>query len=184
MRTSLLRQVAASRVALAATRPARLPFRPSSAALGVVAAAAVHRPVGSLFRFYSGESQSAESAPSAAHHAPPITRFADMAQLGVNDALINAITSGMRYENMTDVQSMTINPALAGKDVYVPITPLCLCGCVVPSRLTNIRPPQCCPSQDWHWQDPCFPSPHHPEDHRRGPRTRDATQRGPGSLCR
>ena len=116
MRTSLLRQAAASRVALAAARPARLLCRPSQSATATAAApAAVHRPLGSLLRFYSSESHAA-SAPSAPSNGT-ITRFADLPQLGVNDTLVRAITHGMGYETMTDVQCLTINPALAGKDV-------------------------------------------------------------------
>ncbi len=116
MKTSLLRQAAAARVALAA-RPARLPFRPSAVGFALSRpsqTAAVHRPIGSLLRFYSSESAAPE--PSSPNNGP-ITRFADLSQLGVNPTLVSAITRGMGYENMTDVQSQTIQPALAGKDV-------------------------------------------------------------------
>jgi ATP-dependent RNA helicase MSS116 len=118
MRTCLLRQAAATRVALAA-RPAHAAFRASSAALALSrpaqSAASVYRPPSSLLRFYSSES----AAPETSSNAPsgPITRFADLPQLGVNERLVYSITKGMGYENMTDVQSMTINAALAGKDV-------------------------------------------------------------------
>ena len=74
----------------------------------------MHRPIGSLLRFYSSESAAPE--PSSPNNGP-ITRFADLSQLGVNPTLVSAITRGMGYENMTDVQSQTIQPALAGKDV-------------------------------------------------------------------
>ncbi|EOO03895.1 putative dead box rna helicase protein [Phaeoacremonium minimum UCRPA7] len=47
----------------------------------------------------------------------PITRFADLESLGVHDTLLKAITQDMGYETMTDVQSMTIAPGLAGKDI-------------------------------------------------------------------
>lgn len=46
-----------------------------------------------------------------------ITRFADLSSLGVHENLIRAITEGLGYEKMTDVQSMSINPALQGKDL-------------------------------------------------------------------
>ena len=49
----------------------------------------------------------------------PITRFADLESLGVHDTLLKAITQDMGYETMTDVQSMTIAPGLAGKDMCV-----------------------------------------------------------------
>ncbi|KAI1450235.1 DEAD-domain-containing protein [Annulohypoxylon stygium] len=46
-----------------------------------------------------------------------ITKFEDLAKLGVNERLIRAITQDMRYDTMTDVQSLTINPALKGVDL-------------------------------------------------------------------
>jgi len=110
MKTSLLRQAAVSRVAFAA-RPARMPFR---ASLAIRAAAPVHRPVSSLLRFYSSESAVPESA---VEHQEPVTRFEDLPRLGVHERIVRSITKGMKYENMTDVQSMTVNSALAGKDV-------------------------------------------------------------------
>ena len=116
MKTSLLRQAAAGRVALAA-RPARLPFRPSAVGFALSRpsqTAAVRRPIGSLLRFYSSESAAPETSDS---DNGPITRFADLARLGVNPTLVSSITRGMGYENMTDVQSQTVQPALLGKDV-------------------------------------------------------------------
>ncbi|KAJ4300344.1 hypothetical protein N0V88_003017 [Collariella sp. IMI 366227] len=117
MRTSLLRQAAASRVALAA-RPAQAALRASSAALAIASpsqrVAAVYRPASSLLRFYSGESAAARPEQSGSQL---ITRFADLTTIGVHPQLSDAITKGMGYETMTDVQAMTINPALAGKDV-------------------------------------------------------------------
>ncbi|KAK4151264.1 P-loop containing nucleoside triphosphate hydrolase protein [Chaetomidium leptoderma] len=118
MRTSLIRQAAASRVALAA-RPAQAAFRASSAALALSrssrSATAVYRPVSSLLRFYSSESAAPQTSADGA--SGPVTRFADLSELGVHDRIVRSITQGMGYENMTDVQSMTINAALAGKDV-------------------------------------------------------------------
>ncbi|CAK7232017.1 hypothetical protein SBRCBS47491_008125 [Sporothrix bragantina] len=46
-----------------------------------------------------------------------ITKFSDLEKVGVHETLIDSLTRRMRYENMTPVQSMTINPALEGKDV-------------------------------------------------------------------
>lgn len=48
-----------------------------------------------------------------------ITRFADLSNVGVHPNLLRSITDDMRYENMTDVQAMSINPALSGKDMSV-----------------------------------------------------------------
>lgn len=48
-----------------------------------------------------------------------ITRFADLQSVGVHPSLLRAITQDMGYETMTEVQSMTINPGLDGKDMYV-----------------------------------------------------------------
>ncbi|KAL2159014.1 hypothetical protein VTH06DRAFT_3045 [Thermothelomyces fergusii] len=119
MRTALLRQAAAARVAFAAC-PAQASFRASSAVLALGRSsrpsAALCRPVGSLLRFYSAESAAAQSS-SQKGSSGRITRFEDMRNLGVHDNLVDSITRGLGYETMTDVQSMTISPALAGKDV-------------------------------------------------------------------
>ncbi|KAH6635332.1 P-loop containing nucleoside triphosphate hydrolase protein [Chaetomium sp. MPI-SDFR-AT-0129] len=120
MKTSLLRQAAASRVALA-VRPAHAAaLRASSAALALShttrSAATVYRPATSLIRFYSSES----AAPREYRDGTPttrITRFADLPQLNIHERLVSSITRGMSYENMTEVQSLTINAARAGKDV-------------------------------------------------------------------
>ncbi len=118
MKSSLLRQAAVCRVALAA-RPAQVALRASSAALALSRSprttASLYRPVSSLIRFYSSESAARQQSGNAAPEL--ITRFADMESVGVHPRLVDAITKGMGYENMTDVQSMTISPALAGKDV-------------------------------------------------------------------
>lgn len=47
----------------------------------------------------------------------PVSRFGDLTQLGVHQALIDALVKGMGYDNMTEVQSMTINAALKGTDM-------------------------------------------------------------------
>ncbi|KAK7748551.1 hypothetical protein SLS53_000571 [Cytospora paraplurivora] len=46
-----------------------------------------------------------------------VTRFADLEALGVHENILKAILEDMQYETMTDVQSMSINPALQGKDI-------------------------------------------------------------------
>ncbi|KAJ2989250.1 hypothetical protein NUW58_g3567 [Xylaria curta] len=70
-------------------------------------------------RLYTAQSaavqanQEAESAVSSAS----VTQFAELSQLGVDKHLIAALTEGMGYDTMTEVQSMTINPALKGTDM-------------------------------------------------------------------
>ncbi|KAI1461382.1 ATP-dependent RNA helicase mss116 [Annulohypoxylon moriforme] len=46
-----------------------------------------------------------------------VTRFEDLAKLGVDERIVRAITQDMGYDTMTDVQSLTINPALKGVDL-------------------------------------------------------------------
>ncbi|XDG09547.1 hypothetical protein ABKA04_009162 [Annulohypoxylon sp. FPYF3050] len=70
-------------------------------------------------RLYSGEAAAhpnthVEDSPAGIYD---ITKFEDLAKLGVNERLIRAITQDMRYDTMTDVQSLTINPALKGVDL-------------------------------------------------------------------
>lgn len=51
--------------------------------------------------------------------SPPglVTRFADLVHLGVDQNLVDALVNGMGYETMTEVQTMTINPAMKGVDL-------------------------------------------------------------------
>ncbi|GAW20164.1 hypothetical protein ANO14919_096610 [Xylariales sp. No.14919] len=69
---------------------------------------------------YSTQSASAQAnregefAPVA---SAPVTRFSELSQLGVNSRLIQALTRGMGYDAMTEVQAMAINPALKGSDM-------------------------------------------------------------------
>ncbi|KAK4231415.1 putative ATP-dependent RNA helicase mss116 [Podospora fimiseda] len=115
MKSSLLRSAAACRVALAA-RPLHIISRSAASAVVRAPLAATYRPANSLLRFYSSES-AAEKEDSSASSPTLITKFADLDSVGVHHALVDAITRGMKYENMTDVQTMTISPALSGKDV-------------------------------------------------------------------
>lgn len=119
MKTGLLRQVAAARVALA-VRPAQVSFRASSAALGFARSSrpspALYRPASSLLRFYSAEAAAAQNS-SDNGSSNLVTRFEELRKLGVHENLVLSITKGLGYETMTDVQAMTVNPALAGKDV-------------------------------------------------------------------
>jgi len=117
MKTSLMRQAAVCRAALTSL-PGRATFRASPAAALALprSSATFYRPSTFLIRFYATE----QAAPSRESNPEPptlITRFEDLHTLGVNERLIQSITKGMRYETMTEVQSMTINPALRGKDV-------------------------------------------------------------------
>jgi len=71
-------------------------------------------------RLYSAESAAAQTNRKdefAAVDSADVTRFSELPKLGVNEGLVRALTQGMRYENMTEVQSMTINSALKGVDM-------------------------------------------------------------------
>ncbi|KAI1142297.1 DEAD-domain-containing protein [Hypoxylon sp. FL0543] len=46
-----------------------------------------------------------------------VTRFEDLKRLGVDERIVRAITQDMKYDEMTEVQSLTINPALKGVDL-------------------------------------------------------------------
>lgn len=69
-----------------------------------------------IARSYSSASAAAESQEESSPDGR-ITRFADLSSLGVHDNILRSIVDDMKYENMTDVQSMSINPALKGKDM-------------------------------------------------------------------
>ncbi|KAI8633342.1 DEAD-domain-containing protein [Xylariaceae sp. FL1651] len=73
-----------------------------------------------LFRLYSSESaiaQESREAEFAPVSTAPATRFSELAELGVHDRLVKALTQGMGYDAMTEVQSMSINAALKGTDM-------------------------------------------------------------------
>ncbi|KAI1268978.1 DEAD-domain-containing protein [Xylariaceae sp. FL1019] len=77
-------------------------------------------PVTHFTRLYSQESEAAVSSRSDEFAAPAnvaVTKFSELDSLGVDERLVQALTEGMGYENMTEVQSMAINPALKGKDM-------------------------------------------------------------------
>ncbi|KAK4463695.1 ATP-dependent RNA helicase [Cladorrhinum samala] len=117
MKTSILRSAAACRVGLAA-RSAQIISRPTASARAVarVPLAASYRPSNSLLRYYSSESAARQEGSAPAANGP-VTKFGDLGTLGVHKAVVDSIVSGMGYENMTEVQSMTINSALSGKDI-------------------------------------------------------------------
>ncbi|KAI0171881.1 DEAD-domain-containing protein [Hypoxylon sp. FL1284] len=71
-------------------------------------------------RFYSeGSAAASPQIETRESSSPPetVTKFADLTRLGVNQAIVQAITDDMGYETMTEVQSKTINPALKGTDL-------------------------------------------------------------------
>ncbi|KAK0722234.1 P-loop containing nucleoside triphosphate hydrolase protein [Lasiosphaeria miniovina] len=122
MKTSVLRQVAVCRVAALGARRVHIASKTTTSAYAITQAprvlGATFRPLNHLNhlqRTYSTEA----TADAVADAASPdlVKRFADLSRLNVNPALVDAITKGMQYENMTDVQSMTISPALTGRDI-------------------------------------------------------------------
>ncbi|KAF9881818.1 DEAD/DEAH box helicase [Colletotrichum karsti] len=72
------------------------------------------------FRLYSSEAAAVANEQSGDASTPseaPLSRFEDLRSLGVHANLVDSITKGLKYENMTDVQSKTIKPALKGMDL-------------------------------------------------------------------
>lgn len=90
--------------------------KPSTTYKSAILATSVSRQI--IARAYSSAS-SAEQSENDGKPSGRLTRFADLASLGVHENIIRTIVDDMKYENMTDVQSMSINPALNGKDMYV-----------------------------------------------------------------
>ncbi|KUI60730.1 ATP-dependent RNA helicase cyt-19, mitochondrial [Cytospora mali] len=88
--------------------------RPSTTYRPALLAASVSRQI--ISRSYSDATAAAESR-TGGGQSGPITRFADLAPIGVHDNILRAILEDMQYETMTDVQAMSINPALQGKDI-------------------------------------------------------------------
>lgn len=125
LRTKLVRPAFIGRVAATASST---PLRQASKAPAWLSSSAL-RPEARSFpclsvsllqprRLYSSEAEAAGAAKeTSAPSDERVTRFSDLAKLGVDDSLVTAITQGMGYDTMTDVQTMTINPALAGKDL-------------------------------------------------------------------
>lgn len=69
-------------------------------------------------RYYSSEAAAVrQDDASDSSSSGLVTRFQDLVKLGVNENLVNALTQGMGYETMTEVQSLTINPAMKGVDL-------------------------------------------------------------------
>lgn len=68
-------------------------------------------------RFYSAESAAVREDGDSASRSGRVTRFSELRNLGVDEMIVEALTEGMGYETMTDVQSLTINPAMKGVDL-------------------------------------------------------------------
>ena len=88
--------------------------KPSASYKPAVLATSISRQI--IARSYSSAAVAAE-AHEGSNQSGLVTRFADLASLGVHPNILKSIVDDMRYESMTDVQSMSINPALQGKDM-------------------------------------------------------------------
>ncbi|KAI5868535.1 ATP-dependent RNA helicase mss116 [Durotheca rogersii] len=76
------------------------------------------RPVSVRTYSYASTAETQAGAQSEDSQAPRrVTRFQDLTKLGVHERIVDAITKGMKYDTMTEVQTMTINPALGGVDL-------------------------------------------------------------------
>lgn len=88
--------------------------KPSASYKPAVLATSISRQI--ISRNYSSAAAAAE-AQDGGNQSGLITRFADLSSLGVHPNILKSIVDDMGYESMTDVQSMSINPALQGKDM-------------------------------------------------------------------
>lgn len=70
-------------------------------------------------RLYSTDAAEATAATEPAQERVhrEVSRFTDLTQLNVHPSIVDAITKDFGYQDMTDVQRLTINAALAGKDM-------------------------------------------------------------------
>ncbi|CAN8102724.1 unnamed protein product [Discula destructiva] len=117
LKRQLLRQARATRAVRVAPSPL------SSFVCGAAPkSSTTYRPsllAGSICRdiISRGYSSTAEAPSQNERTSGLITKFADLSSVGVHENILRAITHDMRYETMTDVQAMSINPALSGKDI-------------------------------------------------------------------
>ncbi|KAG8167570.1 hypothetical protein KVR01_003259 [Diaporthe batatas] len=88
--------------------------KPSTSYKPAVLSTSISRQI--ISRNYSSAAAAAQPQ-DGGNQSGLVTRFADLESLGVHPNIIKAIVDDMRYESMTDVQSMSINPALQGKDI-------------------------------------------------------------------
>ncbi|KAH8912532.1 DEAD-domain-containing protein [Coniochaeta sp. PMI_546] len=125
MKTTLSRQ---SRLCFAAARNAQLVTRIASRPVAQSLLAPSRRIISknalsvlSTFqpRLYSTDAAeaTATSQPAQERVQQEISRFGDLTQLNVHPSIVDAITNDFGYQDMTDVQRLTINAALAGKDM-------------------------------------------------------------------
>ncbi|KAK1831368.1 P-loop containing nucleoside triphosphate hydrolase protein [Podospora conica] len=120
MKTGVMRPARVYRVALQAATRVRIAPRTFPSALSALSSVpkALGTPsinsLSSLARYYSSEA----AASSIEDQSPGlVTKFAGLADLGVNPKIVSSITQGMGYEDMTPVQSRTIVAALNGTDL-------------------------------------------------------------------
>jgi ATP-dependent RNA helicase MSS116 len=113
-------------------------------------------------RLYSTDAATAEATPEVApqRSTEPVTKFQDLRKLDVHENIVEALVRDFKYEDMTEVQSATINAALKGKDMYVMVQPNPATRGTSACILTYIL--QGCPSQDGYRQDACLPCPSPP----------------------
>jgi ATP-dependent RNA helicase MSS116, mitochondrial len=123
LRGAILRPLRLCRLGCAAagvsgSRPAIAPARQWRT---LAAAPSLLNPMPS-YRGYHDAAAEANILPVA--EAGQITKFSQLSGAGVHPNLEAAITRGMGFEDMTDVQSLTLKGALSGKDVFVPPYPV------------------------------------------------------------
>lgn len=123
-RTSIARQVRLAR--LSASLPGSTASVAAASAKQIqptFAASALLRPtrlpsslLSQAWRHYSSVAEARDETPGPSEPGQ-ITKFTDLPKLGVHESLVKAIVTDMGYQNMTEVQSATLGPALEGKDM-------------------------------------------------------------------
>ncbi|POS81249.1 cytochrome-19 [Diaporthe helianthi] len=88
--------------------------KPSASYRPAVLSTSISRQI--ISRNYSSAAAATESQ-DGGNQAGLVTRFADLTTLGVHPNIIKSLVDDMRYETMTDVQAMSITPAMQGKDI-------------------------------------------------------------------
>jgi ATP-dependent RNA helicase MSS116, mitochondrial len=121
-RQALLGAVARRQFSLSATSRSSALIRQAVSSSSSTSNRLVTTPRASLVRqfsprFYSSEAAESTSSPALRESSELITKFEDLTRLGVDPVLVEALTVGMKYSDMTEVQSMTINSALKGVDL-------------------------------------------------------------------
>lgn len=89
--------------------------KPAASSKPALLATSISRQI--ISRNYSSAATAAAEARDGSNQSNLITKFADLSSLGVHPNILKSIVDDMGYESMTDVQSMSINPALQGKDM-------------------------------------------------------------------